>query len=192
MAKSTTKTTGVDKVLRKIRVMSRTPSLGARVGTKATSGTLRRIRGPNKTESRTAGKNTIIMRSHAKSHAVLSFDDDGKPLPTTARAPARKINFISSEESVVINKIWSAGVKRYMQTAGLNHLITAGNNVGKMVVIFWKGHIDKSQGPKGALKKLPETTIKRKRREGSTTPTKPMRNTGQLRSSFVHSLKVYR
>lgn len=163
-----TKTTGLDKVFRRIEAVKKAPrSIGVRIGVKATSGTVKRKHG-TKDASRTAGENIIAIRANAKK--------------------GRRLAALASNEQVRGNELWRRGTRELMRANDPSRLMIAATRVGEHIVKSFESHIEEGRavfrGQSRAMRPVKRGTQKRKDREGIRPGLPPMYRTGQLLEAF--------
>ena len=138
--------------------------LSAAVGAKATTGKLIRKRGPDETESRTAGDNVIILRYWAKHGRNVVFLDDGDERKGAA--------------------IWKRACEARIAGRELA-LMHEAEKVSQVQISTIHTHVQQGRRQRGRIKPLKEGTIKRKERETGKKNQPVLVRTGKLMESLI-------
>ena len=138
------------------------------IGARPTSGSLKRVKGPDKDDSRTAGQNVIILRTHKKG-------DKSRNLPK------RDLTKLLKKDRQLLLNIMTKAINQSTSSTigGPRNLMSAGQKVGEVIIDGYK-----RRALSGKLKPVTPATKKRKIQEvGHVTP--PLVRTGQLLKSFI-------
>ncbi len=188
MAMIQVKTKGMKAVLARIDAVRKTPAFDILIKNKGTSGSIYKpVKGKSRSGKRqtfkfglpprSAGKNTVILRTQAKAGRNVIF------IKATEKKPL--IRLIRNAFAEIIGKHTHKALR------------PAVDIVAKRVVEIYQSHILLNQGPKGKLKPNKPSTIDKKLRDRSSgavdkslrSQLTPLRHTDQLLRSFEHEVK---
>jgi hypothetical protein len=169
---TSTGTKGLKSLMSKMERLRNISSMAVRVGAKPTTGEYKRKKGPDRSESRTAADNVIILRAQAKQ--------------------GRKVTFTSKAERDRINRKWLDGAETALGGSQESaKLMKASNGVGRALVGLYQRHIEQSVG-RGKIKPVTDGTQRRKDREGIEPGLPPLIRTGQLIESFIFQVRRFK
>jgi len=156
------KTTGIENLTN--HPLGKPLLLSASVGAKATTGTLIRKRGPDETESRTAGKNVTILRYWAKHGRNVIFLDP-----------------LDKERGI---EMWKRACEAVID-GGSQVVMAEAEKVADIQIDAIRKHVQAGRRARGKIKPLKKGTIKRKERETGKKDQPVLVRTGQLMDSLI-------
>jgi len=158
---------GRDRQLHRLDQLQRVPgTVGVQVGATSTTGSVRRVKGGQANASRSAGENVMVLRAQAKL--------------------GRDVAFLSPQEQTEAAQLWRAAFRRAWDSPGnaASAVMDEARKLGQLMVRWFRQHLERGEGRKGALRPVTAATQKRKDRE--VGPGKgPLERTGQLLRSLT-------
>lgn len=143
------------------------PLIAVKVGAVATSGDVKRVKGPPADASRSAGENVIVLRTQAKQ--------------------GRDIAFLTDQESKLAADMWREAFRRAWKTGNVQAVLNQATVLGRWMVRMFVEHIERGVGRDG-IKPVTAATQKRKDREvGPGKP--PLIRTGQLMRALTSKVE---